>query len=109
MLTSQMNNSVRRVLVTADTVGGVWTFALELCEALTKQGVSVVLATLGGEPTDAQRTEAARIRSLQLLTSNFKLEWMEDPWSDVEASGKWLLDVEREYAPDVVHLNSFGH
>jgi glycosyltransferase involved in cell wall biosynthesis len=34
---------------------------------------------------------------------------MEDPWSDIEASGKWLLDLEREYTPDVVHLNSFGH
>jgi glycosyltransferase involved in cell wall biosynthesis len=34
---------------------------------------------------------------------------MEDPWADVEASGKWLLDLERDYAPEVVHLNSFGH
>jgi glycosyltransferase involved in cell wall biosynthesis len=34
---------------------------------------------------------------------------MDDPWRDVEESGRWLLELEKEYAPDVVHLNSFGH
>jgi glycosyltransferase involved in cell wall biosynthesis len=27
----------------------------------------------------------------------------------VEASGRWLLDLQEEYAPDIVHLNSYGH
>lgn len=99
----------QRVLMTGDTVGGVWTFTLELAEALSAQGIEVVLAALGGQPTSAQAAEAARIRNLCLLGSSFKLEWMEDPWDDVAESGRWLLDIEREYKPDVVHLNSFGH
>src|SRR5437868_5547300 len=38
-------HTVRRVLMTADTVGGVWSYALELSRALGKCGVEVGLAT----------------------------------------------------------------
>jgi glycogen synthase len=100
---------MKRVLMTADTVGGVWTYALELAEALVMSGIEVVLATFGGHPTDAERSKAGRIRGLRLSTSDFKLEWMSDPWDDVAASGQWLLDLEAQYCPDIVHLNSFGH
>jgi glycogen synthase len=100
---------LRRVLMTGDTVGGVWTFTLELAEALGARNVEVVLAALGGRPSREQMAEAARIPNLCLLTSDFKLEWMDDPWRDVEESGQWLLALEREYGPDIVHLNSFGH
>ena len=34
---------------------------------------------------------------------------MDDPWRDVAESGHWLLDLEEQYAPDVVHLNRYGH
>jgi glycosyltransferase involved in cell wall biosynthesis len=100
---------VRRVLMTGDTVGGVWTFNLDLAAALVPYGIEVILAVLGGEPTDDQRAAAAAIPNLHLLTSRYRLEWMDDPWRDVEASGAWLLDLEEKYRPDVVHLNSFGH
>jgi glycogen synthase len=100
---------IRRILMTGDTVGGVWAYTMELAEALGAHGVEVVLAALGGPPTVEQRLEACRIPNLDLLESDFKLEWMDDPWRDVAASGQWLLDLEEQYAPDVVHLNSFGH
>jgi glycogen(starch) synthase len=100
---------IQRVLMTGDTVGGVWTFTLELAEALGAQGVEIVLAALGGNPSAAQIAEASEITNLCLLGSDFKLEWMEDPWDDVAESGRWLLELEREYRPDVVHLNSLGH
>lgn len=95
--------------MTGDTVGGVWTYTLELAHALEAQGIEVVLATMGGLPNEAQRSEAAGIPGLRLLTSDFKLEWMDDPWRDVGASGRWLLDLERQCRPDVIHLNSYGH
>src|SRR5947209_2562881 len=52
---------LQRILMTADTVGGVWTFALELTEALAGHGVEVVLAALGGQPSESQRVEAERV------------------------------------------------
>src|SRR5205823_3574690 len=104
-----MNEPISRVLMTGDTVGGVWNFTLELAEALGARDVEVILATFGGIPTETQRSEAAEIPNLTLLTSEWKLEWMGDPWGDIKDSGRWLLELEGEYTPDVVHLNSFGH
>ena len=100
---------VRRVLMTGDTVGGVWTYTIELARALGDHGVEVALAAMGGEPSDAQRAEAESIPNLRLHPSAYKLEWMEDPWDDVEASCEWLIGLEREFAPDVVHLNTYAH
>lgn len=104
-----MSNALRRVLMTGDTVGGVWTFTVELGAALGKSNVEVVLAALGGMPSEAQLAEVSDIPNLTLVASDWKLEWMPEPWSDVEQSGQWLLELERQYGPDVVHLNSFGH
>ncbi len=95
--------------MTCDTVGGVWTFALELAEGLCAQGIEVVLAALGGKSSSLQEAAAARIPNLCLLPSDFKLEWMEDPWEDVEASRRWLSGLAEEYSPDLIHLNTFGH
>lgn len=100
---------LKRVLMTTDTVGGVWTFALELARGLAEEKIEVVLAALGGRPSAEQSADAKRIPGLCLLGSDFKLEWMENPWADVEASGRWLMQIEKEYSPDLVHLNSFGN
>jgi glycogen(starch) synthase len=101
--------SVKRVLMTGDTVGGVWTFTLELAEAVGPHGVEVVLATMGGQPSAEQLKDAWRIPNLRLFPSDFKLEWMNDPWRDVEASGLWLRELEARFTPDVIHLNTYGH
>ena len=99
----------KKVLMTGDTVGGVWTFTLELARGLARHGAEVALATMGGAPSDAQRIEAASIPNLRLFSSDFKLEWMEHPWDDVEQAGVWLLGLEESFRPDVVHLNTYGH
>ncbi len=97
---------VRRVLMTADTIGGVWTYALELARALAGFGVETTLAAMGGEPAPDQREEA---RGIELFAAPYRLEWMEDPWEDVAAAGRWLLEIERRVRPDVVHLNGYAH
>jgi glycosyltransferase involved in cell wall biosynthesis len=98
-----------KVLMTADTVGGVWTYSLQLASALQEHGVEVMLATMGAPLTLTQREEARQIPSLQLFESNFKLEWMEDPWDDVAQAGEWLLSLEARTQPDVIHLNGYAH
>jgi glycosyltransferase involved in cell wall biosynthesis len=95
--------------MTGDTVGGVWTFTLELAQALGKHDIEVVLAAMGGLPSEAQVSEAKRIPNLRLYTSDLKHEWMDDPWSDVEESCHWLLDLERSVSPDLIHLNTYVH
>lgn len=99
----------RRILMSADTVGGVWQYAIELCRQLCAQGDEVVLATMGGEPGGSQQAEAGAIAGLELRPSKYRLEWMDDPWADVGRAGDWLLSLEREVRPDIVHLNHYAH
>ena len=93
------------VLMTTDTVGGVWGYAVELARAVALLGVDVTLAAIGRTSAD-QRRQAA---GLSLVESDFKLEWQPEPWADVAASGDWLLGLERPLRPDVVHLNGYAH
>jgi glycosyltransferase involved in cell wall biosynthesis len=95
--------------MTADAVGGVWTYALELARALAPLGVEVHLATMGPRPSEGQRADAARVPTLVLHEGDFRLEWMDEPWDDVARAGDWLLRLERDLAPDVVHLNGYAH
>ena len=48
-----------KILMTADAVGGVWTYALDLAVGLAPRGVEVVLAVLGPAPSPRQRAAAA--------------------------------------------------
>lgn len=98
-----------RVLMTADAISGAWTFALDLARALAPRGVRMVIASMGPLPSAAQRRAAAEVTGLELVTREFRLEWMTEPWADVTAAGDWLLWLERRCHPDVVHINGFAH
>ncbi len=98
-----------RVLMTADTLGGVWTYAAQLCRCLAAHDVDVVLASLGREPSRSQRAELQHLPNLVLFPSSFRLEWMQDPWRDVDRCGDWLLEIESSTRPDLIHLNHLVH
>jgi glycogen synthase len=88
-----------RVLMSTDAVGGVWTYAAELRRALAAHGVEVVLATLGPQPPPEPHGPWLECR----------LEWQDDPWQDVQASGEWLRRQADECGADLVHLNGYTH
>jgi glycogen synthase len=98
-----------KVLMTADPVGGVWNYALELCAALGSHYVQVSLATLGGVPSAQQQAQLARLPYVTVYPSSYRLEWMSRPWEDLERAGQWLLSLERSTRPDIVHLNHLVH
>jgi glycosyltransferase involved in cell wall biosynthesis len=95
--------------MSADSVGGDWTYALELVRGLEAAGVEVVLATMGAPLSNEQLVDIRPIAGLRLFESSFKLEWMNDSWKEVEQAGRWLLDLEDRLRPDVVHLNGYSH
>jgi glycogen synthase len=99
----------KRILMTADTVGGVWTYAMELCRALGVYGIEIALATMGAPLSPSQRTEAASLQNIRIFESDYKLEWMADPWDEVDSAGEWIMKLEDEFQPDLVHLNNFSH
>jgi glycogen synthase len=94
-----------RILIATDTVGGVFTYTAELAAALEAEGEEVVVATMG-LPLDGE--QRSRLPA-QVHESNYRLEWMEDPWGDVATAREWLLSLEQELRPDVVHLCSYAH
>src|SRR4051794_3770328 len=88
-----------RVLMTTDAGGGIWTYADELAGALEARGDEVVRVALGPQ---APPEESG------VLYRRCLLEWQDDPWDDLEATGEWLLALADEVRPDVVHLNSYA-
>jgi glycogen synthase len=86
-----------RILMTADAVGGVWTYASDLAGALT---ADVHIATMGPPPVDPPAN---------VHVSTFALEWEDDPWEDVDRAGAWLLELGEELLPDLVHVNGYAH
>jgi len=108
VLTHAERSPVRRVLMTADCVGGVWTYAMDLARGLRRHGVNVTIAVMGPCLSGPQRAAAAS-DGIDIVEGAFRLEWTQDPWDDVDRAGEWLLSVADRCEPDVVHLNGFCH
>jgi glycogen(starch) synthase len=96
-----------RVLMTADSVGGVWSYTVAVAGDLADRGTEVVVAVMGGPLTPGQRAEMQH-RNVTLLERPLRLEWMPDAWRDIATAGRWLLELERRYQPDVVHVNGYA-
>jgi glycosyltransferase involved in cell wall biosynthesis len=101
-----MVRAPRTILMTADTVGGVFSYSVDLARALSAEGARVVVASMGGRLSPRQRAFAA---GLEIVESDYRLEWMDDAWDDVARAGRWLLDLESRLSPDVVHLSGYSH
>ncbi|HSB74070.1 MAG TPA: glycosyltransferase family 4 protein [Terriglobales bacterium] len=96
-----------RVLITADTVGGVWTYTRELVAGLTRHGVQVTLVSFGELPTPRQSLWMDGLRGLDYRPTAYRLEWMQDAEGDVERSTRYLKTVIREIRPDLLHFNQY--
>jgi glycogen(starch) synthase len=101
--------NIERVLMTADPIGGVFTYVLDLARGLREYGTDVALATMGAPLSPTQRARARAIPGLDVYESSYKLEWMRDPWRDVHRAGDWLLTLENRIRPGVVHVNGYAH
>jgi glycogen(starch) synthase len=101
-----------RLLITTDTVGGVWTYTCELVSGLLQEGVSVLLMTLGRNLSASQSAWATAMRrkypdNFMLVPTSYKLEWMENADADVAASREYLISLVSKWEPDLLHTNQF--
>lgn len=103
------NYTTIRLLMTTDTLSGIWTYTIDLIRGLRSLGVEVHLATMGEKLSQAQLRQVAAIPGLCIHQSDYQLEWMEKPWKEVEAAGDWLLELEEKLQPDIIHLNNYCH
>lgn len=99
--------TLRRILMTADTVSGVWTHALELARGLSAAGIEVMLVVIGPEPSPAQRAEAIGIPGLVLIVPGLRLAGQDrsGPWN--AADRERLRGLAGAFEADIVHCNGF--
>src|SRR5689334_13561947 len=95
------------VLVTADTLGGVWTYTRELVTGLHARGHRVTLVSLGEIPTPEQSAWLNGLDRVDFRSTAFRLEWMQDSEADLRASSDFLLALIDEVRPDLLHFNQF--
>ncbi|HET9839973.1 MAG TPA: glycosyltransferase family 4 protein [Candidatus Angelobacter sp.] len=95
------------ILVTADTLGGVWTYTRELVTGLVRRGERVTLVSFGNIPTQAQTRWMDGLENLDYRPTAFKLEWMLDCEADMTASAQYLESLIEETRPDLLHLSQF--
>lgn len=98
------------VLLTTDSVGGVWTYTEELSAGLLRNGHRVTLVSFG-YPLDAgQRAWVASMASphFECIETDYRLEWMEDAGEDLQRSAELLRNLVQRLQPDVLHSNQFA-
>jgi glycosyltransferase involved in cell wall biosynthesis len=97
---------IPRVLMTADTAGSVWRYALDLAQGLRAYDTATTLCILGPVPSPQQRAAARRIPDLELVCLEAALEWTAESAEDVIDSARQVIAAVRDHRPTVVHLNS---
>jgi glycogen(starch) synthase len=101
-----MEAATRHVLMTADAVGGVWTYALDLADGFAEHGIRVTLAVLGPAPDPAQRAQAEAIAGLTLVETGLELDWTAPTPGALASAADGLRTLVRDSDADLVHLNS---
>ena len=97
--------ATRRLLMTVDAVGGVWSYALELAASLAPRGFDTVLALLGPEPSAAQRRAAAAIPGVSLIATGQPLDWLADDAAAVARAAAAVAALAAAERVDLVQLN----
>ncbi|MBV9341730.1 MAG: glycosyltransferase family 4 protein [Acidobacteria bacterium] len=97
------------VLITSDTVGGVWTYTQELVSGLVQAGHRVTLVSFGQLPGAHQTAWIDALGTIDYRPTEYRLEWMEVAENDIEESRRYLELVVEEVRPDVLHLSQYSY
>ena len=101
-----------RVLLTTDTVGGVWTYTKELTRGLLEGGHAVALVSFGRAPSKEQSAWCCRMETLygdsfRYVAPTIALEWMENNEQAYADGEEVLLRMAREFGAELLHSNQF--
>lgn len=90
-------------MLVTDSVGGVWTYSLELARALREWDVDALLAVIGPAPGEEQRQEAF---GFELVETELPLDWTAAGPDEVCRTGCGLAELAAREEVDLVQLNS---
>jgi glycosyltransferase involved in cell wall biosynthesis len=92
--------------MTADAVGGVWTYALDLAQGLASAGVETTLVVIGPSPSRDQLAQARAVPRLALIDTCLPLDWLASEPAAILEVGAVVRGLARGTGVDLVHLNS---
>lgn len=101
-----------RILITTDTVGGVWIYTQELAAGLLQRGCAVFLMSLGRAPSAWQQAWCDQMcrehpSAFEYAATDVPLEWMQDNQRAYSAAAPLLERIVERFQPDILHLNQF--
>ena len=99
--------SSQHLLMTADTVGGVWTYASGLAQQLAKLGWTITLVTLGPAPRRDQFLPLLSFPQIDLEITDLELDWQDPAGHDRQRALDYLASLEDRLRPDIVHANGY--
>ena len=100
-----MKQAKLRVLVTADAVGGVWQYSVDLARGLSGLSIETVLVVLGPSPSPAQLKMASAIDGLTLIDTGLPLDWLADTSESIRTAGEAVARLAETHSADIVQLN----
>lgn len=95
-----------KVLLTADAVGGVWQYSLDLARGLSDHGVETLLAVLGPSPEPAQLAAATAVKGLTLVDTGLPLDWLAGSRASLGSVGNAIADLAERHGADIVQLHA---
>jgi glycogen(starch) synthase len=93
------------VLITTDTLSGVWSYTRELVTGLVAEGIRVTLVSFGEIPVPSQTKWMENLKGLEYRPTAFGLDWMQEAEQDYKDSCTYLAALVKERNPDLLHFN----
>lgn len=94
-----------KILMTTDNYGDAWYYSTELAGRLRRKGFEITLAIIGNPLSNQQKKQLDGIAYFNL---ECKLEWMSNPWPDMQIAKDWLLKILKILQPDILHMNTYS-
>lgn len=96
-----------RILMTTDTVGGVWTYTKQLSWELLARGCHIALVSIGSPPSDAQMRSVNAISArwgvqFRFVASGAPLEWMDENGRSYCEAAPLVMDVATDFSADLI-------
>ncbi len=92
-----------KLLITADTVGGVWRYAIDLARGA---GVQTILALMGPPPSPSQVEEARAITGVHVVHTGLPLDWTAETPDNLARSSQQLAALAALSGADSIHLHA---
>jgi glycosyltransferase involved in cell wall biosynthesis len=95
-----------RILVTADAVGSVWQYSLDLARGLSRLGVETVVALMGPPPSDEQRVAAGAVPNMELVETGLSLDSLAEDATALRGAAARLARLAETVGADLIQLNA---